>query len=210
MFNKYANRFKINNFLLIKIVSFITSMFPSSIFLFFKYTNEYTKFLGYIPKNLFVNIFIIVEIFSALTIYFFFRMSDMSKKRNLSQNYNVKRYHLEDVVRDKNTTTNYLLANVLPMIALELDYNYNFIFFIFLFISLGFMYIKNDLFYNNPFYDFMGIKVYTSKVFEIVENDKYIKRNISIVLSKSSVYDFDNNECRGVVFKDVLIILKSL
>ena len=196
MFNKYANRFKINNFLLIKIVSFITSMFPLSIFLFFKYTNEYTKFLGYIPKNLFVNIFIIVEIFSALTIYFFFRMSDMSKKRNLSQNYNVKRYHLEDVVRDKNTTTNYLLANVLPMIALELDYNYNFIFFIFLF--------------NNPFYDFMGIKVYTSKVFEIVENDKYIKRNISIVLSKSSVYDFDNNECRGVVFKDVLIILKSL
>lgn len=208
MFNKYANNFRINNFIFIKVVSFITSMFPLSIFLFFKYTNEYTKFIEYIPKNIFANVFFVIEIFSTFILFFFFRMTDMSKKINLSKRHNIKRYHLEDVVRDKNTTTNYLLANVLPMIALEIDYDYNFIFFIFLFFSLGFMYIKNDLFYNNPFYDFIGIKVYTCKVFEVGVNNKYVKSNISIVLSKSSVYDFDNAEYRGIVFKDVLVIVK--
>ncbi|MBU3106967.1 hypothetical protein [Clostridium gasigenes] len=202
MIRKIVNNFNSPKMLLVKIASFITSMFPLSLFLVLKYYNEYTLFLGKIPRNIFANTLFIIEIFSIIYIIYFYKF------KKTKGAVNVDKYHFENIIQQKNNTTNYLLANVLPVITLELDKTYNFIFFIVLFFLLGYMYVKNNMVHINPLYDFMNVKIYSCKIYKFSKNNPNIKIEIpnSTVISTIDIYGFDNSIYKGALLGDVLLV----
>lgn len=191
-----GNKFSRENILLLKITSFISSMFPLSLFLLLKYGKNNKKlFMDIEAKHIVVFIFI-VELISILYIIYFYKW-----KTNKGA-FNVKDYYLKEIRLEKTNTSNYLLANVLPIITLEMEKRYSLIFYICLIILLGFMYIKNNLYYINPLYDILNIKVFSASVYY---KDK-LNPEITFIISMISLYEFDNNIYRGIRFGDILII----
>lgn len=191
-----GNKFSRENILLLKITSFISSMFPLSLFLLLKYGKNNKKlFMDIEAKHIVVFIFI-VELISILYIIYFYKW-----KTNKGA-FNVKDYHLKEIRLEKTNTSNYLLANVLPIITLDMEKRYSLIFYICLIILLGFMYIKNNLYYINPLYDILNIKVFSASVYY---KDK-LNPEITFIISMISLYEFDNNIYRGIRFGDILII----
>ncbi|KFX55793.1 hypothetical protein KU41_15300 [Clostridium botulinum] len=195
-----TNGLKTQKLYFMKITSFISSMFPLSAFLVLKYNNNYKVILKYIPVNIIINLIFTITLLSLIYIIFFFKI------RIPKGHFNRKQYHLRNIVQERTNTSSYLLSNVLPVITLEMDNMYNIIFLIILIFLLGFMYIKNNLFYINPIYDLINIKVYTSQVFE--NNSNNSKK--LFIISCVTLYEFDDNKYEGIRFGDILIISKEI
>ena len=197
---RLVNKFSRENILLLKIASFISSMFPLSLFLLLKYVKNNKKiFMDIEAKHIVVFIFII-ELISILYIVYFY------KWKTQKGYFNVEDYHLKEIRLEKTNTSNYLLANVLPIITLEMEKSYSLIFYICLIILLGFMYVKNNLYYVNPLYDILNIKVFSASVYY---KDK-LNSEITFIISMVSLYEFDNNIYRGIRFRDILIITEEV
>lgn len=142
--------------LILKITSYISSMFPFSIYVFFLYMNDTYRFkyLFGITPQIAVWSLMIAQICSIIYVLYFY----LYKIKKDGNNFiNAKFYNLK---AEKTNTSNYILANVLPIATVDLDTELKSIFIILILILLGIMYVKNNLYYINPLYDLLGIKVY--------------------------------------------------
>lgn len=200
----FMNRYTIEKLFWLKISSFITSMLPLGIYLIIKYRsdNEYAFLnIKYITARNSAFLFFIIEIISFIYLIYFFQRIKKSTNVNRSD------YNLTNIEQQKTNTSDYLLANVLPVVTLQLDSVESSIFFIILIILLGIMYIKNDLYYINPIYDFLNIKTYTCDACEY-KNNKKGKAKKKYVISFTKLYDFENNKYLSVDYGDTLIVTK--
>lgn len=218
LIRKYLSRTKVDNYNLMKICSFISSMFPFVVYIFLKYGNDRTyliknkfnnKILQYVinlatPRNIAISI-IIITCISIVYVIYFFRVRINNNKRNSYLNIQIH----GELVQDKTNTSNYLLANVLPIITLETDEMYKVIFLVILIILLGFMYIKNNLYYINPLYDLMKIKVYTAEVV-VIKKNKVVDEIDKVIISTVNLYDFKNHTYSCVEGVDNIIINKNI
>lgn len=194
------NSYRIQKLYLMKIASFISSMIPLSVFLVLKYYNNYEIVMKYIPVNILVNSIFGITILSLIYIICFFKI--LIPKGNFNRNI----YRMENIVQERTSTSTYLLSNVLPVVALGMDYMYNIVFLVVLILFLSFMYIKNNMYYINPIYDLINIKVYKADVFE---NGNRNLKNIFII-SCITLYGFENTDYEGIKFGDILIINKNV
>lgn len=193
------NSFRQEKLYLLKLSSFITSMFPLSIFLCLKYFKDYKLFLGIIPRNIFVNLFMGMEIIALIYVIYFYKLKCKSSQLNILNK------ELKDVSQERTNTSSYLLSNVLPVITLEIESNYNFIFVFILILLLGFMYIKNRLFFINPLYDIVNIKTYSGEARDVGSINFSRKTIISLV----NIYEFTNNNYEAIEYGDILIVIKK-
>ena len=145
-----------NTFFILRLVSFITSMFPFTFYMFFTYKNDYYKFKTFfnITPSFTVWVLMVIQIISIIYLVIFF------KKKALSSNDNITYAKFSDLKSERSNTSNYVLANVLPIATLDLDTELKAWFLVLIVIFLGIMYVKNDLMYINPLYDIIGVKVY--------------------------------------------------
>lgn len=194
------NSYRIQKLYLMKIASFISSMIPLSVFIELKYYNNYEIIIKYVPVNILVNSIFSITILSLIYIIYFFKIS--IPKGSFNRNI----YRIDNIVQEKTSTSTYLLSNVLPVVSLGMDNMYNIIFMIILILFLSFMYIKNNMYYINPIYDLINIKVYRADVFE---NENRNLKNICII-SCVTLYGFDNTDYEGVKFGEILIINKNI
>ncbi|WP_270215275.1 hypothetical protein [Clostridium butyricum] len=194
------NRYRTQNLYFMKIASFISSMFPFSVFIVLKYQHNYNVVLKYIHINILVNSIFLITILSSLYVIYFLKM------KIFSRNFNRKQCHLKNINQEKTNTSSYLLSNVLPVVTLEMDSMNNVIFVSILILLLAFMYIKNNLYYINPIYDLINIKVYKADVFE---NQRNNCKNLFII-SCVTLYEFNNNHYEGIRFGEILFITKNL
>lgn len=198
-----------------KVCSFISSMALVVFYLAMQYRRNNTilisfrfkkiillnDFIRLITPNNICMILILVEIFSIIYIFYFFKIRVKNNNRNNYLPVKIK----GNITHDRASTTGYLLANVLPIITLELDKGYKVIFFILLIFALGYMYIKNNLFYINPLYDFLNVKVY-SGVLETV-NERSTAREINkVIISTVNLYEFKDREYIAIEGIDNIII----
>lgn len=196
---RMINNFRTEKLYILKITSFLTSMFPLSLYLLLKYINEDEKVFKYIQINIFFISLFIIEIISIFYILYFFK-----RKIIKSSNLNRKSYKIKNITQEKTSTSNYLLSNVLPVVSLNTDNVSNIIFFVVLLLLLSFMYIKNDLYYINPLYDIINIKSYKGDVYLNNERENEIK----FIISSIPLYEFNTREYTGIKFKNILIISK--
>lgn len=196
---RMINNFRTEKLHILKITSFLTSMFPLSLYLLLKYIHENEKVFKYIQINIFFIGLFIIEVISIFYILYFFK-----RKIVKSSNLNRKSYTLKNITQEKTSTSNYLLSNVLPVVSLETDNVSNIIFFVVLLLLLAFMYIKNDLYYINPLYDIINIKSYKGDVYLNNERDN----EIEFIISSIPLYEFNTREYTGTKFKNILIISK--
>lgn len=190
----------------IKILSFISSMFPLSIYLILNYFGEYNMLYGvkYLnPHNIVVAI-AVLEFISIIYIIVFY------KKSIYSENNNYIRVKLENPIQEKTNTSNYLLANVLPIITFEMDNANKIIFICILILLLGYMYIKNNLYYINPLYDIINVRIYNCKIIVVDNTGKTIKVLDKIVVSKFHLYKFENRVYKAIEEKDTVVIVEEI
>ena len=198
---RFINRYRRENLYLMKLTSFISSMFPFSVFLILKYYDNYEMIFKYIPINVMVNSILVVTLISIGYVFYFFKIKIKNDKKN---KLNKEKYHLENIMQEKTNTSSYMLSNVLPVVTLDMDNKASIIFMIILIILLAFMYIKNDLYYINPMYDLINIKVYNVDCYKL---DSKISTS-KLVISLVPLYEFEDNRYEGVDFRDILIIRK--
>lgn len=165
------------------VLSFFTSLFPMSIYLLCKYVIGDDFSVGYIFQSVIYAIRNPVEFIAInpiktmlLVIFLLEIISCIRLKRYIGAKFKLDKTHddiyISNVRKDGTLTTQYLLSNVLPIITLELDEWYNVVFTIFLLIGLLVLYVRNNLFYMNPIFDFLHIYVYYANVCRI---DPYSK-----------------------------------
>lgn len=202
---KFYNIYRRENLCLIKFTSFISSMFPFSLFLILKYHDNNIVLLKHIPllKNIKLNLIVIfiflITLISVGYVFYFFKIKIKNDRKN---KLNKEKYHLRDIVQEKTNTSSYLLSNVLPVITLDMDNKENIIFMIILIILLAFMYIKNDLYYINPLYDLINIRIYNAECYKLDSEVSSLKLVISLI----PLYEFQDNVYEGIDYKDILII----
>lgn len=216
---KCSNNLKENSYGLMKIASYISSMFLFLFYLYISYKNDKTilwawdtsniPFLNKIIKNIDITpsliciILFSIEIISILYVVYFFKL-----KIKKVHEYNTVTVG-NGVIQNKSNTSNYLLANVLPIITIELDEIYKGYFVLVLVVILGFMYIKNDLYYINPLYDLMNIKVYEGQLNPIIamKDNKPINKPI---ISTINLYTFRTSKYHCIEGRDTVIVVKKL
>lgn len=213
--SKFLMKHKANNYNLMKVCSFISSMFLVSFYLVMQYSDNnkiliafkfkkvilFNKFIELITPNNICRLLMIVEILSILYLIYFFKIRIKNNSKNNYLPVKVK----GNITQDRASTTGYLLANVLPIITLELDKGYKVIFFILLVSALGYMYIKNNLFYINPLYDLLNIKVYSCMLETVNERTKPKPIN-KVVISTINLYEFKDRIYLGIESTDNVII----
>lgn len=196
-----------NRYKLLKITSFISSMFPFIIYLTLKYWNSTEGFdiCNYVTPKRIVILILGLCILSILYIIIFY---NFFIKNN--DNVNYKRIKLsKGISKEKTNTSDYLLANVLPVVTLEMDEVYKIIFIIIIVILLGIMYIKNNLYYINPLYDLIDVKIYSGEV-TIVDNNNVEQKDINkMIISKINLYTFKNKYYKAIEGIDTIIITEE-
>ncbi|WP_432291592.1 hypothetical protein [Clostridium baratii] len=143
-------------FFVLRLVSFITSMFPFTFYMFFTYkddTYRFKSFFGITPR-ITVWLMIVIQVLSIIYILIFYF------RRINSCNENIVFAKFSEVKLERSNTSNYILANVLPIATIDLDTELKAWFLALILVFLGIMYIKNNLMNINPLYDLIGVKVY--------------------------------------------------
>lgn len=129
--------------------------------------------------------------------------------KQLSQKDMSEIVFISSIKKDRTLTTQYLLSNVLPIISLEYDKYYMIIFTVFLLSGLYIMYLKNNLFYMNPIFDFCNINVYTADVCKI---DRYTQEKGSIsemiIISNEKLY-MPSYLCEVQTHKNICIVRRT-
>lgn len=196
----------LDKFSFLKLFSFISSMFPLSIYLLLTYYNDNYAIGGikYFTPKVVSALILLCEIISIVYVIFFY--FHLLKKISKTKGREVE---IKNPVQEKTSTSNYLLANILPIITLDYNKTPIVILTIFLIITLCFMYIKNNLYYINPIYDIFNIKVYTCdiKFPGGTEKKPIVKRKT--VISINNLYDFERTKFLIVEDVDIVFVVNE-
>lgn len=205
---RFLNSFRRQNLWLIKLTSFISSMFPFSLFLLIKYYNNHNKVVWIINVNNIVFMVSLITILSIIYMIYFYKI----KVANYSNsNLNMVNFTFKNLIQEKTNTTGYLLSNVLPVVTLDMESYEGVIFIVVLLVLLAVMYIKNNLFYINPIYDILNIRIYNAECYAEGSNTPKCKFIISLI----PIYEFGNTNSnvvtryKSVEFEDLLIVFKE-
>lgn len=192
-------------FKLFKFASYISSLILVSIYVFFLFSDkEKIVSIPYIniKFNIYTLRFVLLIIVLAMLIYFFvylFIIID-SKKQN-----NIVEIEIIELQQEKFNSLNFLFSNILPVVTLNLNEDCNVILCIVLLIVLGYIFIRNDMFYINPLYDIVGVRIYEALV---LANGATIPRK-TILISRKKIYGINNVSAFGVL-KNNIVFINSL
>lgn len=191
---------------LFKLVSFITSLFPLSLYIWLnnKGDTRVIKGLEQLDWLTVERIAIAQILVQLIALLIFFSLFMICIK--FGTNINKTKYYLTDISKDKSNTTSYLLSNVLPIIAFDITTLNDLIFLAVLIIALAFMYIRNNLYYINPLYDILKINSYTAVIYKIDDDELINEENAHQVQIMSLINIYKNGTYIGNEFVDVLII----
>jgi hypothetical protein len=197
---------KVNMILILKIASFISSLFPLSVYLFIKYFGNEKAFNnnGLLTPN---NTALVLVLFEVASVFFVIYYYKVYLKSN---NNNFIKIKLSNIQQEKANTTSYLLSNVLPIISLDFSDVAGVTFAILLVLFMGIMYLKNNLYYINPLYDLIGVKTYNATIISIDDDDNKIKELHKTLISTINLYEFDNSKFKSLENSDTLIVFKEL
>lgn len=195
---RLINNFRINNLFLLKLTSFISSMFPFGLYLLLNYYKDYNLAFNLIPINIIIYIIIVIILLSCIYVVYFFKISIKSNRHNRAN------YSFKNLVQERTNTSSYLLSNVLPVITLETDSIKNILFLIALLVLLGFMYIKNDLYFINPLFDILNIKVYQAEVYE--NDNTNSNKQVTYIISTKYIYENVIDPYKGIKINNIVII----
>ncbi|WP_286904407.1 hypothetical protein [Clostridium sp. UBA1652] len=205
---KYKNNLRAKKYTVLKIASFITSMLPFSVYIILKYWDNSFKVLDvkFITPQIGAFILVIIEIFSLVYVIIFYKRDIFNQEK-----YNYVSVKVDNLIQDKINTSNYVLANVLPLVSIELNDYVNLIFTYILIVFLGFMYIKNNLYYINPLYDLIGLKVYSCTISQKLDNGKYSNRKeIKTIITSISIYEINNKDYCIINGDDIAFVIKEV
>jgi len=159
--------------------------------MFIEYCNDYYRFWGIkcLTPAIWSKISLGICIISTIYVIFFY------KKIINNIDCSIKYIRVSNLRKEKANTTNYLLANVLPIATISVDTELKALFVIFLLIILGFMYIKNNLYSTNPIYDIIGIKVYegTVEILDLDNSSLILSKYETTIISKEDIFEFKDN-----------------
>lgn len=191
---------------ILKITSFISSLLPLTVFLFLKYINNNRVFhnIKLLTPNNIVILLCIIQVISISYVIIYYKYF-VNRRNN-----NYIKIRISNVKQEKSNTSNYLLSNVLPIISLDFKDMAGITFVVLIIIFLAFMYVKNNLYYINPLYDIIGIKVYSCNVKLLNDNDQEVKEINKTLISIVSLYEFNNNRYKAIENVDTIIITKEL
>lgn len=184
------------NINLFKITSYISSLFLTSIYVFFRLNGTH--------HSISIIQLVVVVLSSLYVVYYLFVASKDGKLNNIED------VEIIEVKQEKFITSNYLFSNILPVIALDFSATpdtskYARLLCLAFVIVLGFIYIRNDLFYINPLYDFLQINTYTAKIY--VKNKTDTKE--TMIISKCKLYNSGNPQCVKAIIKNNIVIVNS-
>ncbi|HEY8419043.1 MAG TPA: hypothetical protein VIL03_01205 [Clostridia bacterium] len=187
-----------------KISSYITSLIPFGVYILTSLYLYKDTFFEPLPKYIRMSLFcIIVAILIIFLLYYIAFLVIKFKKHESSKKIKVLTF-----TKQRANTSNYLLQNVLPLISLLFcEFNYPIIIFLILLLILfGIMYIKNELYFINPLFDIIGVKIYEVQALVAAHGEEYstnTKNYIVITTKKSIELLVDNNYIEldnGVIF----------
>lgn len=182
---------------LFKITSYISSLFLTSIYVFFRLNGTHHS----------ISIIqLVVVVISSLYVVFYLRVASKNGKLN-----NIEDVEIIEVKQEKFITSNYLFSNILPVIALDFSATpdtskYARLLCLAFIIVLGFIYVRNDLFYINPLYDFLQINTYTAKIY--VKNKTATKE--AMIISKHKLYNSGKHQYVKAIIKNNIVIVNSI
>lgn len=191
---------------ILKITSFISSLLPLTVFLFLKYINNYRVFHSIkllTPSNI-VIFLIVIQVISISYVIIYYKYF-INRRNN-----NYIKIRISNVKQEKSNTSNYLLSNVLPIISLDFKDMAGLTFVVLIIIFLAFMYVKNNLYYINPLYDIIGIKVYSCTIKLLNDNDQEVREINKTLISIVNLYEFNNNKYEAIENVDTIVITKEL
>lgn len=191
---------------ILKITSFISSLLPLTVFLFLKYINNNRVFhnIKLLTPNNIVIFLGVIQVISILYVVIYYKYF-INRRNN-----NYIKIRISNVKQEKSNTSNYLLSNVLPIISLDFKDMAGITFVVLIIIFLAFMYVKNNLYYINPLYDIIGIKVYSCNIKLLNDNDQEVKEINKTLISIVNLYEFNNNRYKAIENVDTVIITKEL
>lgn len=114
-----------------------------------------------------------------------------------------KEYTIIRMTRDRNSSLNFIITNVFPLIALDLNNIGTMIFTLIVLIIITILFFKNNLFLYNPILEIWGYKLYNLELEE--NNEKETTKNVvskTLVSCKTIPL---NTKLKVIEFKDDIL-----
>ncbi|MFZ7119503.1 MAG: hypothetical protein ACOWWH_00950 [Eubacteriaceae bacterium] len=162
------------NYIIMKILMFISSYSPLYIMLFILNYDKYNSFkkIGKLFEAQDVKTIIFGLLLFLLLLISFYSVIDL-KRTNGNEYYNINR-----IERPDDTIISYMMTYIVPLLTTEDLTNKIISINLFLFILIGYMYIRLNLIYLNPLWSLFGYIMYkTDTEMIIITNIPYSKKN---------------------------------
>lgn len=185
-----------------KFASYISSLILVSIYCVFIFSDkEKIVLVPYINTefNIYTLRFVFLVFVLLMLVYFLIYIFFITKSKRLN---NIEDIEIIESQQEKLNSLNFLFSNILPVVTLDFKENYNVILFIILLIVLGYIFIRNDMFYVNPLYDIFGIRIYEATVLI----GKGTRSKKTILISRKKLYDINNVLATGVQKNNIIFI----
>lgn len=204
------------NITIFKVVSYITSLLPASIYILFEYLGDHKCIIENVSnlectcKHIWLtphNIAIFQGSIQCVALIIFLVIIYGTIKNGSLTNY--ERVSLRNISKERTSTTGYLLSNVVPIISLNISTVSGVVFTALILSFLGIMYVKNNLYFINPLYDLMGISSYNADILYLDDRGATIKNNKMQIISMVNLYDSDSTAYTAFEAPDILIIRRK-
>ncbi len=185
-----------------KLASYVSSLILVSIY-FLVYLSDKEKLILIPYINAKFNIYELRIIFFLIVVimlvYFLVYIFFITQNKKLN---NIEDIKVIESKQEKFNSLNFLFSNILPIVTLNFEEIANTILFVALLVILGYIFIRNDMFYINPLYDIFGLRIYEATV--LIGKATHPRK--TILISRKKIYDIDNIMVSGVVKNNIIFI----
>ena len=135
------------------------------------FSKLFSLFSNFLPFGIYVMVLSLTYEFSwilrgilifvvTIQVIFAFFLKIVFKKESEKYSNSEKRYKIVRITRDRQSSLNFIVTNVFPLIALDLKNIATIIFTVIILIMITILFLKNNLYLYNPILEICGYKIY--------------------------------------------------
>ena len=146
------------------------------------FSKLFSLFSNFLPFGIYVMVLSLTDEFSwilrgilifvvTIQVIFAFFLKLVFKKESEKYSNSEKRYKIVRITRDRQSSLNFIVTNVFPLIALDLKNIATIIFTVIILIMITILFLKNNLYLYNPILEICGYKIYNLELENIDQKE---------------------------------------
>lgn len=121
------------------------------------------------------------------------------KKSAKAYPYSDKEYTIVRITRDRNSSLNFIVTNIFPLVAFDFNNIGLIVFTCIMIIIIATLFFRNNLYLYNPFIEFFGWKIYNIELKKETTNNvvskTYVTNQVIPLNSKIKIIELEDDIC---------------